>query len=148
MNGLALVFLELTSFARLCLRELQHYHVYNHLGRKHIETAADTLSVLQCRRGAGPQGALSQLSQTMLGSGATFGLFMGVGSGSFKLLLTQVTVTEYFYQLPVIRTEGQYLEPAEMQAYRECLRANAAEAVRNRLRFRFQEQRMQSAVKA
>jgi hypothetical protein len=50
--------------------------------------------------------------------------------------------------LTVIRTEGRYLEPAEMQAYRECLQANAAEAVRTRLRLRFREERSSIAVRA
>jgi hypothetical protein len=39
-----------------------------------------TFSVMT--RGAGPNGALSQISQTMLASGATFGLFMSVGTVS------------------------------------------------------------------
>ena len=29
-----------------------------------------------CRRGAGPQGAMAQISQTMMASGATFATFM------------------------------------------------------------------------
>ncbi|CAD6569917.1 MAG: subunit of TIM23 translocase complex [Cyphobasidiales sp. Tagirdzhanova-0007] len=37
-----------------------------------------TFSVL--RNGAGSQGALSQIAQTMLASSATFGLFMSVGT--------------------------------------------------------------------
>jgi hypothetical protein len=32
------------------------------------------------RSGAGPQGAITQLSQTMAGSALTFSLFMGVGT--------------------------------------------------------------------
>jgi len=41
----------------------------------------------------------------------------------------------------VIRTEGQYLEPVEMQAYRESMARNTTDAVRARLRLRFQEER-------
>ncbi|KAK9894959.1 hypothetical protein P389DRAFT_86799 [Cystobasidium minutum MCA 4210] len=78
-----------------------------------------TFSVMT--RGAGPNGALSQISQTMLASGATFGLFMSVGT--------------------VIRTEGRLLEPAEMQAYRENFSKNTADALRSQLRLRFQQQK-------
>lgn len=78
-----------------------------------------TFSVMT--RGAGPNGALSQISQTMLASGATFGLFMSVGT--------------------VIRTEGRLLEPAEMQAYRENFSKNTSDALRHQLRLRFQQQR-------
>ncbi|KAL9086760.1 MAG: hypothetical protein Q9159_003979 [Coniocarpon cinnabarinum] len=54
------------------------------------------------RFGAGPNGVLRSLGQYMLGSGATFGFFMGIGT--------------------VIRTEGSPLaEEAFARAYRQPL---------------------------
>merc|ERR1711977_590829 len=56
------------------------------------------------RNGAGPNGAMRQLVQTMTASGATFATFMSIGT--------------------VIRTDGYTLEAAEMQAYRQSFTAN------------------------
>lgn len=98
-------------------------------------------------RGAGPNGALSQISQTMLASGATFGLFMSVGTVRLNCpsQVGRISCLSSSYSSvlndQVIRTEGRLLEPAEMQAYRENLSKNTSDALRHQLRLRFMQQR-------